>query len=579
MFNLILKNLKGSARLFAILAPLMMLVEVLMDLQQPTLMSQIIDIGVANRDLTFVWNTGLKMILFAILGFIGGSSCSIFSSLAAINMSGRMRQGVFDKIQDLSFIEIDHFKTSSLITRLTNDVMQMQQMLLMMLRIMVRSPLMFLGSIIMSYMLAPKLSIIYLVILPVVFVSIALVLKKSSPLYSGMQNRLDKVNTVMRENLLGVRVVKSFNLEKTQSESFRGVNEDFTEMSIQAQSMTFILMPLVTLVMNLSVVALLWFGGGMVMVGGLEIGKIMAFINYLVQITHSLIMVAHLMTIISRAQASAVRINEVISTIPSIQEPGETEEPKNYDIEFQHVTFRYSKSGESVLDNLSFSIRQGETVGIIGATGSGKSSLISMIPRLYDPTEGRVLLGGVDIRRISLEQLRNKIGVVMQDSILFSGTIRSNMLFGNEAASETDMDRASADAEAAEFVHGRDLGYDSPVEQRARNFSGGQKQRLSIARTLVKNPQILILDDSTSAVDLSTEVRLRTAIAKRMEGKTVIVIAQRISAVMNADRIFVLEHGRIAASGTHQDLLQTSDIYRNIVLSQLGEEAINYGRA
>lgn len=579
MFNLILKNLKGSARLFAILAPLMMLVEVLMDLQQPTLMSQIVDIGVANRDLTFVWNTGLKMILFAILGFIGGSSCSIFSSLAAINMSGRMRQGVFDKIQDLSFIEIDHFKTSSLITRLTNDVMQMQQMLLMMLRIMVRSPLMFLGSIIMSYMLSPKLSIIYLVILPVVFVSIALVLKKSSPLYSGMQNRLDKVNTVMRENLLGVRVVKSFNLEKTQSESFRQVNEDFTEMSIQAQSMTFILMPLVTLVMNLSVVALLWFGGGMVMVGGLEIGKIMAFINYLVQITHSLIMVAHLMTIISRAQASAVRINEVIYTIPSIQEPGETEEPKNYDIEFQQVSFRYSKSGESVLDNLSFTIRQGETVGIIGATGSGKSSLISMIPRLYDPTEGRVLIGGIDLRRISLKQLRNKIGVVMQDSILFSGTIRSNMLFGNEVATEEEMDRASADAEAAEFVHGRDRGYDSPVEQRARNFSGGQKQRLSIARTLVKNPQILILDDSTSAVDLSTEVRLRTAIAKRMEGKTVIVIAQRISAVMNADRIFVLEHGRIAASGTHKDLLQTSDIYRSIVLSQLGEEAMDNGRA
>lgn len=574
MIKLVLKYLKGSARVCAVIAPLMMLLEVFMDLQQPTLMSDIIDIGVVNKDITYVVHTGILMIVYAFFGFIGGSLCSVTSSVAAVNMSGRMRQGLFDKIQSLSFAEIDHFKTSSLVTRLTNDVMQMQSMVLMMLRIMVRSPLICIGGIVMSLLLSPKLSLLFCIVLPIVIASIIIVLDKSVPVFSQVQERLDKVNTVMRENLLGVRVVKSFTIEGRQAERFSTANDALTEKSIQAQNVTFLLMPVVTLVMNLSVVAVLWFGGNMAAVGGVEPGKIMAFINYLVQITNSLIMAVNLIINVSRAQASSVRINDVLAVNPSITEPKEPLLPANYDIEFKDVSFRYGESGDSVLKNISFTIRQGETLGIIGATGSGKSSLVCLIPRLYDVTHGQILIGGVDIRKLSLHELRSKIGVVMQDSILFSGTIGSNLRFGNEDSSDKELDSACTDAQAIEFVSALANRYDSPVEQRGRNFSGGQKQRISLARTLLQEPQILILDDSTSAIDLLTESRLRSALSARMKDRTMILIAQRISAVMAADKIIVLDFGEIAAAGTHGELLCSSEIYRSIAVSQLGEEVL-----
>ena len=576
MFKLVLKYVKGSARIFAVIAPLMMLLEVFMDLQQPTLMSDIIDIGVANRDMNYVLHTGLQMIVYAIIGFIGGALCSLAAGLAAVNMSGQMRQGLFDKIQSLSFAEIDHFKTSSLVTRLTNDVMQMQSMMLMMLRIMVRAPLITLGGIVMSFLLNAKLALLFCILLPIVVTSIILVLQKSVPLFSQVQERLDKVNTVMRENLLGVRVVKSFSLEQRESERFKEANDALTGKSIRAQNVTFLLMPVVTLVMNISVVAVLWFGGNMVQTGSLETGKIMAFINYLVQITNSLVMGVNLIINVSRAQASSVRINEVLDIEPSITEPREPISPANYDVEFRNVSFRYDESGDFVLKNISFTMKQGNTVGIIGATGSGKSSLISLIPRLYDVSDGQVLIGGVDIRQVSLHELRRKIGIVMQDSLLFSGTIASNLTFGKENASEAELDGAASDAQATEFISTLVQKYSSPAEQRGRNFSGGQKQRLSLARTLLQDPEILILDDSTSAVDLRTESYLRAALADRMKERTVIIIAQRISAVMDADKIIVLDFGRVAAEGTHEELLCSSEIYRSIAVSQLGEEVLAY---
>lgn len=579
MLKLIQKYLKGPARILAIFAPLTMLVEVFMDLQQPTLMSDIIDTGVANGDMHYVLYTGLKMILFSILGFAGGAACSILASKAAVSMSGELRQGLFDKIQSLSFSEIDHFKTSSLITRLTNDVIQVQNMMLMMLRIMVRSPLLCLGGILMSYLLSPRLSLIFCVIVPIIAASVYLVLNQSIPVFTQVQTRLDRVNTVMRENLLGVRVVKSFAMEEKQFERFDGVNDDLTEKSIRAQNMTFLLMPVVTLLMNLSVVVILWSGGRMVILQGFEVGKIMAFVNYMVQITNSLMMTINLVINISRAQASAKRINEVFAIQPAILEPQAPQLPENFDIEFKNVSFRYEQSGDAVLKNVSFTIHEGETVGIIGATGSGKSSLVNLIPRLYDVTAGQVLLGNVDIRRINLEALRRNIGMVMQESILFWGTVAGNLRYGNEAASEKDLVEASADAQALDFIEALPQGFESPVEQRGRNFSGGQKQRLSIARTLLKQPKILILDDSTSAVDLKTEANLRAALIERVHGCTLIVIAQRISAVMDADKILLLDHGEIVASGNHQDLLRSSEIYRSIAVSQLGEEVLSHAIA
>lgn len=577
MLKLINKYLKGSARIFAVLAPLTMLLEVFMDLQQPTLMSDIIDVGVANGDMAYILRIGLKMILFAVLGFVGGAACSIFASKAGVSMSGELRQGLFEKIQSLSFSEIDHFKTSSLITRMTNDVIQVQNMLLMMLRVMVRSPLLCLGGIVMSYLLSPRLSLIFCVILPILIASIYFVLKKSIPIFTQVQIRLDRVNTVMRENLLGIRVVKSLTLEPKQFERFAGVNAALTEKSIQAQNMTFLLMPVVTLLMNASIVFILWAGGNAVILHDFEVGKIMAFVNYMVQITNSLVMTIGLVINISRAQASAERINEVFAVQPAIREPQQPQTPENFDIQFKNVSLRYAPGGEPVLKNLSFTIRQGESVGIIGATGSGKSSLVNLIPRLYDVSAGQVLLGGVDIRQISLEELRRRIGVVMQESLLFWGTIQSNLRYGDENATPEAMLSASADAQALDFIQALPETFDSPVEQRGRNFSGGQKQRLSIARTLLKRPEILILDDASSALDLKTEAKLRAALAARVRGCTLIVIAQRISAVMEADKILVLDHGEISALGNHRELLQTSEIYRSIAVSQLGEEVVAHG--
>lgn len=571
MIRLVLKHLKGRALACAVIAPLMMLVEVLMDLQQPALMARIIDVGVGGRDLACVLATGSRMVVMAAIGFVGGAACSLLAAHAAVDMSGRMRQELFEKVQRLSFAEIDRLKTSSLVTRLTNDVMQMQTMVLMMLRIMVRSPLTLLGSIFMSFLLSPRLSLLFCVLLPVVIVSIVLALRRSIVVFSQVQAWLDRMNTLMRESLLGVRVVRSFTIEAQQADRFAAANDGFTGRSIRAQELTFLLLPVVTLVMNLGVVAVLWFGGRMVFSGGLEIGKVMALVNYLTQITHSLMVTVNLVVNVSRAQASTARIKEVLDAEPAVAEPAEPCAPRNDDIEFEQVSLRYGQGETPVLRDLSFVIRQGETVGVIGATGSGKSSLISLIPRLYDASSGRVLIGGVDVRRMGIRELRRRVGLVMQESFLFSGSVADNLRFGNERASGEAMENAARDAQAAGFIRDLPDGYAGAVEQRGRNFSGGQKQRLSIARTLLQEPRILILDDSTSAVDLITEADLRRDLARRMKGRTMIVVAQRITAVMGADKILVLDAGRLAASGTHAGLLRDCEIYRSIAVSQLGE--------
>ena len=501
--------------------------------------------------------------------------CSTFASIAAMTIGQNLRQELFDKIQELSFLEIDKLKTSSLITRLTNDVTQIQNMFMMALKIAVRAPLLAIGGIFMAVRLSHQLSLVFVISIPLIVLGITIILKKSLPLFTDVQNKIDNINTVMRENILGIRVIKSFNLETNQNKRFNDVNSELKNSSIVSQNMNMILWPFATLIMNLSVVCILWFGGNLVNTGGLEIGKIMAFINYLMQIMFSTIMVINIMMNFSRAQASANRVQEVLDTESSIKEIVDAKEVDNFDIEFKNVSFKYNKKSENVLTNISFKVRQGETIGIIGSTGCGKSTLVNLIPRLYDVTEGEILIGGSNVKNIKLDVLRDNIGVVLQESILFSGTIEDNLKFGNKNATKDMMEESSKDAQAEEFISNKENGYLSNVEQRGKNLSGGQKQRLSIARTLIKNPKILIMDDSSSALDMETEAKLQNAIKNRMEDSTVFIIAQRISGVMDADKIIVMDDGEISAIGTHKELLKINEIYKSIAVSQLGEEVLN----
>ena len=571
----LLKYLKGSALLCAILAPIAMCLEVAMDLVQPTLLSNIIDIGVANGDLNYVLSVGFKMIIAAIVGLIAGASCSLLASVASMNLGKEIREDMFSKIQKLSFLEIDKFKTSSLITRLTNDVTQIQGMMNMALRMMVRAPLTAMGGLIMATILSPHLARVFLVAIPIILVSIILIIRKSLPMFTLVQEKIDNINTVMRESILGVKVIKAFAIEKTQGSRFKEANEDLTNQSIKSQNMNLILWPIATLIMNLTVVAVLWFGGNMVNSGGLEIGKIMAFINYLIQIMGSVVMVINIMINFSRATASAKRINEVLDSESSIQDKENSVDIDNFDIEFKNVYFRYNEHSENVLEDISFKAKQGETIGIIGSTGCGKSSFVNLIPRLYDATKGEILIGGVNVKDIKLSSLRENIGIVLQESILFGGTIESNIKFGNSNANIDEINSSAEDAQAYEFIMNKDKKYQSEVEQRGKNLSGGQKQRLSIARTLIRNPKILIMDDSSSALDMATEAKLQNSIKERMSDSTVIIIAQRISGVMDADKIIVMDDGKICDIGKHEELLKRNEIYRSIAVSQLGEEVLN----
>lgn len=568
------KFFKGSAVICAILAPLVMILEVAMDLLQPTLLSNIIDIGVANHDLNYVLITGLKMIIAAIVGLFAGGACSFLAAIASIKLAEEVRQGLFDKIQTLSFLELDKLKTSSLITRLTNDVTQIQQMTNMLLRMMVRAPSTAIGGLVMAIILSKELSKIFVVAIPIILIVVMIILKKSFPLFKKMQQKIDNINLVMRESILGIKIIKALVIEDKQKDRFNDANEELTMASIKSQSMNLLLLPISTFIMNLTVVSVLWFGGNMFVSGNIEIGKIMAFINYLLQIMASIMMVINCMIMFSRAQVSAARINEVLDTKTSIENKENCEEVKNFDIEFKNVFFKYNDHSDNVLEDISVKIKEGEKVGIIGSTGCGKTSFVNLIPRLYDATSGEILIGGVNVKNINIKQLREDVAIVLQESILFSGDIKSNLKLGNKNASEEELISASKDSQAYEFIMNKDNKFDEVVEQRGKNLSGGQKQRLSIGRTLIKNPKIFIMDDSSSALDMATEARLQTSIRNRMKDNTVLIIAQRISAVMDLDKIIVMDDGKISAMGSHKELLERSEIYRSIAVSQLGEEVL-----
>ena len=567
-------------RKYVILAPLLMLVEVLSDLTQPTLMSKIVDEGVIKGDLSLVLKYGFIMIGIALIGVLGGIGCTVTASIASMNFGADVRGELYGKVQEFSFYNLDKFKTSSLITRLTNDVVQVQNIVLMCLRMLVRAPLLCIGGVIMAMAINLKLGLILIVAIPILSIAIVTVVSKGFPLFNIVQKSLDKINDVMRENLSGVRVIKAFVRADLEKKRFKEANDSMTDISLKASRLMMLVMPIMMLIMNVSVVAVLWFGGHLVATGDLMVGQIMAFINYLTQILFSLMMVTMMIMNFSRAKVSADRIVEVFSSEVDIKDSATASGEKVADgkVEFRNVSFQYpGASGDAVLKNISFTALPGETVAILGATGSGKSTLVNLIPRLYDVTEGEIILDGRNIKDIKLKVLREAISVVLQESILFSGSVKENILWGKTKASEAEVLEAAQAAQADDVVSKFTEGYETKMGQRGVNVSGGQKQRLSIARAIIKKPPVLILDDSTSAVDMATEAKIQKALKEIMGHTTCFVIAQRISTVLEADKIILLEDGRIAAIGNHEELLENNAIYQDIYNSQLGKEAAANG--
>lgn len=575
MFKL-LKYLKPYWK-FTLFAPLSMLIEVICDLLQPTLMAKIIDQGVLTGNLTVVRQTGLLMLAVSLIGFAGGIGCMLTSSVASMSFGTDVRFNVYEKIQKFSFANLDKFKTESLITRLTNDVVQVQNIVLMALRMFVRAPLLCIGGFIMVISINAKLSLILLVAMPILIIALAMVISRGFPLFNIVQKRLDKLNGVMRENLTGVRVIKAFVRSDQEKQRFAEANDNNVKINLKASRLMILVMPIMMTVMNFSVIAVIWFGGIQAGKGDIQVGQIMAFINYFTQILFSLLMLTMMLMNVSRAKVSADRIVEVLDTEVDITDCDDaTDEPlKKGNIVFDDVSFKYKGAGgEPVLQNISFTAAPGEVVAILGATGSGKSTLVNLIPRLYDVTSGRILIDGRDIRSIKLKTLRDCVSVVLQDSILFTGSIKENIKWGKDDATEEEVVEAAEAAQAHEFITSFTEGYETLIGQRGVNVSGGQKQRLSIARAIIKKPPILILDDSTSAVDMGTESRIQKSFKRLMKDTTCIIIAQRISTVIEADKIIVIEDGRIAAFGNHKELLKSSATYMDICRSQLGEEAI-----
>lgn len=557
-----------------IIGPSLMIVEVAMDLAQPRMMQRIIDVGIAQSDLSIVISTGLIMIGLALIGAFGGSGNTVFAVRVSQNFGADLRSSLFRKIQSLSFGNLDKLETGQLITRLTNDVTQIQEVVLIALRILVRAPLILIGSLIMAVITSPKLAFILLVLGPLSLSFIILVLKKAYPMFLKVQERLDRLNTVIQENLAGVRVVKSFVRADYEQQRFGRANYDLVDKTIQAMRLVALVMPLMMLAVNIGVVCVLWFGGIQVASGKMKVGQILAFVNYLMHALLSLIMVSMLLIQISRAKASSDRILEVLVSEPEIKD---SENPISLPgsqgrVVFENVTFSYKgDSQKPVLRNVNFSAEPGQNIAILGATGSGKSSLVYLISRFYDVNEGRVTIDGIDVRELSKETLCNSIGFVLQETVLFSGSIRDNIRYGCPDATDEEVIEAAKSAQAHDFIISFPEGYNTQLGQRGVNLSGGQKQRIAIARALITKPAILILDDSTSSVDVETEAKLQDSLLTLMGKCTSFVIAQRISTVLNADKIIVLENGTVAAEGTHKELMESSLIYREIYDSQLGD--------
>lgn len=564
------KYLKPYA-LFAILTPLSMVGEVLGDLLQPKLMSKIVDDGVLGQDMNLIVKTGLLMLLVLIGGGACGIAASAFGGVASQSFSRDLRVDVFKRVMGLSFEQTDKFTTGSLVTRLTADITAIQQMVDFLLRMLVRDSLLFFGGIIMMLTLNVRFGIIILCALPIEIVMMVIILKKANPYYAIVAKRLDNVNSVVQENVTGARVVKAYVREDTEENRFNDANVSLMESNLRVQTLMAILQPLLMIILNLSVIAVILLGGWQVEAKAMNVGEVMAAITYLTQVLQGVMMMSMMFQTLAKASASANRLREVLETEPVIKD-GEVslEGREGGTVSFKNVSFSYPDTkGRPVISDLSLDIKAGESVAILGATGSGKSSLVNLIPRFYDCTEGEVLVDGVNVKDCKLDELRKRVGIVLQKSELFSGTVEDNIMWGDPKASHADVVSAAEAAQADEFIQKIPGGYEGIIAEKGASLSGGQKQRLSISRAVLKKPEILILDDSTSALDLGTEAKLRTEIDHKMSGTTLIIIAQRIQSVKTCDRIAVLDHGKLCACDTHENLLKTCEVYQDIYASQV----------
>ncbi len=569
----ILKDLKQFKKPILLII-IFTLLQTVSELFLPTLMSDIVDKGITNENIPYIINLGIVMFLVAGIGSLCAVSSSYYSAKTSSGLSMRLRQKIFSKVEYMSLKRFDEIGTASLITRTTNDVTQIQNVLVMMLRVMIRAPLMAVGAIIMAVYKNPGLSITLLFAVVCLAIVIAGIATKALPLSKSMQLKLDHLNLVLRERLTGMRVIRAFNNDAYEKNRFRKANTDLTQTSIRLNKIMALLMPLIMLIFNMTTIAIIWVGSFKINYGVLEVGDLMAFIQYAMQIMFSLLMLTMMFVMLPRASVSASRINEVLQKETEIKE---LNQPLNLDdnkgtLTFKDVSFKFDEAEDNAINKVSFETKPGEITAIIGGTGSGKSTLVNLIMRFYDTTKGSITIGDADIRQISQKALRNRIGYVPQKSILFTGTILENIKFGSADISDEEAIHAAEIAQASEFIDDMKDGYNSEIAQGGRNLSGGQKQRLSISRALAKKPEIYIFDDSFSALDFKTEAKLRHQLKEEVKDAAVLIVAQRVASVLNADQIIVLDKGSVAGIGTHKELLNTCEVYKQIVTSQLAEE-------
>ena len=573
MLQLFLTHLQGYKRQ-AVLSPILIILEVICELLLPLVMAEIVDTAIPAGDETSIFILGAAMLALALIAMACGVGSAKYATIDSQGFGANLRQCLFDKVQEFSFADIDRFSSASLITRMTNDVNAMTMMLAMGLRMLVRAPVMLIAALAISISLNARLALVLAVVIPVMVIVIGVLMKLCTKLFETMQKRIDNLNNTLQENLVAIRVVKAFVRENFERKKFKKSNDELMESALAVGLRIIAILPVMMLAMNGATVAVLYFGGRMVMGAEFDLGSLQAFINYIFQILISVMMVAMSLLQLSRAQACAHRIHEVLSTEPSVEDKPEAARqalpaPRGQ-VEFRDVSFKYvtSGTGDDVLSHISFTVQPGQFVALVGGTGTGKSTLVNLIPRFYDVTGGAVLVDGMDVRDYPLEALRGRIGMVLQNNVLFSGTIRENLKWGNPEATEEEVIQAAKDAQAYDFIMSFPDGFDTNLSQGGVNVSGGQKQRLCIARAMLRKPAVLILDDSTSAVDSTTEAAIRASFAKNLKDTTIIMIAQRISSVQYADEILILDDDHIAARGTHEELLKTSPIYQEIYQSQ-----------